>query len=93
LLQDLQGLLHVYLGARYQVRLQLVLPREALADAQLHSMPTPLAPRLGLTAVLRDTPSPLSSQNPRTLTLNLGRYQGLAPNPHPIEASDGNYRF
>ena len=93
LLQDLMALLHVYLGARYQVRLQLVLPREALADAQLHVTPPPLAPRLGLTAVMRGTPSTLSTPNPQTLTLNLGRYQGLIPNPHPFEASDGNYRF
>ncbi|MEL2243961.1 type VI secretion system baseplate subunit TssG [Leclercia adecarboxylata] len=88
---DLMSLLHVYLGAHLDVRLQLCVPRYLLPDAQLACNEN-YAVQLGRTAVLR----PLSLQKNKNdiITINLGRYQRVRENIHRKEIDeDGDYRW
>lgn len=90
---DLLALLHVYLGSRLDVRLQLCVDRVQLPDAQLGCHPTLDSPRLGRTAVMK----PLVAQAsplPRQLTISLGRYQRVQENHKRKETDeDGDYRW
>ncbi len=86
---DLLVLLRVYLGWRCTARLQLSLP--------LNSLPHPLLGRspvqLGMTAVLGLGGEALRVEPHDTITINLGRYQGLQTNPGNREAQHVAYRF
>lgn len=75
LYHDFLALMHVYLGARVNARLQLRIPRSALPDAQLTSNKSERAVQLGRTAVMR-------LDNPETknqlITITLGLWQSLS---------------
>ena len=91
---DLLALLHVYLGARLHVRLQLSLARSLLPDAQLSCRPASSGVLLGRTAVMR-APRPVATQhNNDIITINLGRYQRVQENFHRREIDEhGDYRW
>ncbi|AZE72296.1 Uncharacterized protein ImpH/VasB [Pseudomonas synxantha] len=86
---DLLVLLRVYLGWRCTAKLQLSLP--------VHSLPVPVlghAPiRLGMTGVLGLGSDAWQVAEHDTLTINLGRYQGLSINPHNRETQHVAYHF
>ncbi|MCX2900416.1 type VI secretion system baseplate subunit TssG [Pseudomonas mandelii] len=81
--KDLLVLLRVYLGWRCTARLQLSLPVRSLPQPLLGGAPV----LLGMTAVLGLE----SAQD--NITINLGRYQGLKPNPQEREIQHVAYRF
>jgi len=87
LLLDLHVLLEVYLGWRCTARLQLSIP--------LHLLPVPVLGRtqvrLGMTAVLGLPAGEEATAH--TITVNLGRYQGLKLNPSNREVAHVAYRF
>ncbi|MBD8099470.1 type VI secretion system baseplate subunit TssG [Pseudomonas fluorescens] len=89
LYSDLLVLLRVYLGWRCTAKLQLSLP--------VHSLPAPVlgqAPiRLGMTGVLGLGSDAWQVAEHDTLTINLGRYQGLSINPHNRETQHVAYHF
>ncbi len=90
--RDLVALLHVYLGAHLDVRLQLCVARHLLADAQLSCNPDH-AVQLGRTAVLRPL-KPDSSRHHDIITIPLGRWQRVQENIHRRESDeDGDYRW
>ncbi|MCY1543800.1 type VI secretion protein [compost metagenome] len=87
--EDLLVLLRVYLGWRSNARLQLSLP--------LHCLPRPVLGGppllLGMTGVLGlDAPDRQATRQ-GTITINLGRYQGLRSNTRTKEALRVAYRF
>lgn len=83
LYHDFLALMHVYLGARVNARLQLRIPRSALPDAQLTSNKCERAVQLGRTAVLRlDNPE---AKN-QVITIRLGLWQSLSQHD-PAEGS------
>jgi type VI secretion system protein ImpH len=86
---DLLVLLRVYLGWRCTAKLQLSLP--------IHSLPKPIlgaAPvLLGMTGVLGLGSEAWQVGADDTITINLGRYQGLHGNPQSREAQHVAYRF
>lgn len=92
---DLLALLHVYLGSRLHVRLQLSVLRSLLPDAQLSCQPQHTGVLLGRTAVMRalkvtSTPQPIAEM----ITINLGRYQRVQENLHRRETDEyGDYRW
>lgn len=91
---DLIALLHVYLGARLDVRLQLCVARHLLPDATLNSTPGAGHAQLGRTAIMR----PLNAANPaqlaKTITINLGRYERVQENIHRRETDEnGDYHW
>jgi type VI secretion system protein ImpH len=89
LYNDLLVLLRVYLGWRCTVKLQLSLP--------LHSLPQPLLGRaqvlLGMTAVLGLGSDARQACESTTITINLGRYQGLQKNRQDRETQHVAYSF
>lgn len=88
---DLMALLHVYLGARLDVRLQLCVARRLLPDATMSSQPRAGPVQLGRTAILRPL-NPGATLNPKTLTINLGCYERVQENIHRRETDeDGDY--
>jgi len=87
LLLDMQVLLEVYLGWRCTARLQLsialrLLPVPVLGHTQV---------RLGMTAVLGLPAGEEATDH--TITVNLGRYQGLKLNPCNREVAHVAYHF
>ena len=90
---DLMALLHVYLGGRLDVRLQLCVSRSLLPDAQMKTRAEIADGVLGRTAVMK----PLSAAAPqadRTIVINLGRYERVQENIHRRESDeDGDYRW
>ena len=90
---DLLALLHVYLGSRLDVRLQLCVDRTLLPDARMCSTSGPTCAQLGRTAVMK----PLETggkQTNKTLIINLGRYERVQENIYRREADeDGDYRW
>jgi len=86
---DLLVLLEVYLGWRCTAKLQLSIP--------LHLLPAPVLGRtqvrLGMTAVLGLPTGEEPVAHPNTITVNLGRYQGLQLNPCNREVQHVAYRF
>lgn len=89
---DLMALLHVYLGSRLDVRLQLCVARSLLPDAQLDCHPASGSAQLGRTAVLK--PLHAGTQQNQIVTINLGRYQRVQENIHQRETDeDGDYRW
>lgn len=91
LYHDFLALMHVYLGARVNARLQLRIPRSALPDAQLTSNKCEPAVQLGRTAVLRlDNPE----ANNQFITIKLGLWQSLSQHDQRREADEtGDYRY
>lgn len=90
LYQDLLALLHVYLGAHLDVRLQLSISRSLLPDAQLFCKPEN-AVQLGRTAVLRPLRKAMGSHN-EMITIHLGRYQCVQENIHRRKSDEnGDY--
>ncbi|MCO6060489.1 type VI secretion system baseplate subunit TssG [Pseudomonas sp. MOB-449] len=85
---DLLVLMRVYLGWRCTARLELSLPT--------HCLPKPLlggaAVLLGMTGVLGLGGGERAAV-PETITINLGRYQGLQNNPHERDTQHVAYRF
>ncbi|PWU29039.1 type VI secretion system baseplate subunit TssG [Pseudomonas sp. RW407] len=85
---DLLVLLRVYLGWRCNAKLQLTLPLKCLPRPVLGAAPV----LLGLTGVLGLDAGPEDAGQP-CMTVNLGRYQGLAENPKTREVRNVAYRF
>ncbi|NIF25146.1 type VI secretion system baseplate subunit TssG [Pantoea sp. Tr-811] len=89
LLRDVRVLLEVYLGWRCTAKLQLCLA--------LHLLPAPVLgrtpARLGMTAVLGLPTGQAQKAQGSTITVNLGRYQGLQLNPCNREVAHVAYRF
>ncbi|MCJ8207141.1 type VI secretion system baseplate subunit TssG [Pseudomonas sp. RGM2987] len=86
---DLLVLLRVYLGWRCSAKLALSLP--------VHSLPAPVlgkAPiRLGMTGVLGLGGDGWQVAEHDSISINLGPYRGLTPNPRFREAQHVTYRF
>lgn len=87
LYNDLLVLLRVYLGWRCTARLQLSLPMASLPQPVLGAAPV----LLGMTGVL-GTGGWRAAQH-ATVTINLGRYQGLKTIADDKEIQHGVYRF
>lgn len=91
---DLMALLHVYLGSRLEVRLQLCVDRSLLPDATMSTQPKAGAVQLGRTAVMRPLNAAKTASHPKTITINLGRYERVQENFHRRETDeDGDYRW
>ena len=101
---DLMALLHVYLGSRLDVRLQLCVDRSLLPDATMRVQPKTGAVQLGRTAVMRSLNMTNTSAYPNTtyaktthskiITINPGRYERVQENIHHRESDeDGDYRW
>jgi len=91
---DLMALLHVYLGSRLDVRLQLCVDRSLLPDATMSAKPNAGAVQLGRTAVMRPLNVANTATYPKTITINLGRYERVQENFHRRETDeDGDYRW
>lgn len=84
---DLLVLLRVYLGWRCTAKLQLSLPIQSLPKPMLGGAPV----LLGMTSVLGLSNGQVAKHE--TITINLGRYQGLHSNPQYREAQHVAYRF
>lgn len=93
--KDLLALLHVYLGSRLHVRLQLSVLRSLLPDAQLSCQPASTGVLLGRTAVMRAArPASTNQNNTDLITINLGRYQRVQEHLHRRETDEhGDYRW
>lgn len=91
LYHDFLALMHVYLGARVNARLQLRIPRSALPDAQLTSHNSERAVQLGRTAVMRLDNPEIKNQ---LITIKLGLWQSLSQHDQRREADEtGDYRY
>ncbi len=91
---DLMALLHVYLGSRLDVRLQLCVDRSLLPGATMSSKPNAGAVQLGRTAVMRSLNAAKTASHPKTITINLGRYERVQENIHHRETDEhGDYRW
>lgn len=91
LYHDFLALLHVYLGARVNARLQLRIPRSAFPDAQLTSNKSERAVQLGRTAVMRLDNQKAMNQ---LITIKLGLWQSLSQHDQRREADEaGDYRY
>ena len=91
---DLMALLHVYLGSRLDVRLQLCVDRSLLPDVTMSSKPQTGAVQLGRTAVMRPLNVAKTTSHPKTIIINLGRYERVQENIHRRETDeDGDYRW
>ncbi|EPF6318030.1 hypothetical protein I8H57_004820 [Enterobacter cloacae] len=85
--------MHVYLGSRLDVRMQLCVDRALLPDAQICCRTTPDSPQLGRTAILKPLTAG-ASQPPRPIIISLGRYQRVQENHQRKEThEDGDYRW
>lgn len=90
---DLMALLHVYLGARLDVRLQLCVDRTLLPNARMSSTPGPACAQLGRTAVMKPLGA-VGAQANKNLIINLGRYERVQENIYRREDDeDGDYRW
>jgi type VI secretion system protein ImpH len=86
---DLRVLLRVYLGWRCTAKLQLSLPVRSLPQPLLGGVPV----HLGMTAVLGMGGDTSVDVENRTITINLGRYQGLKSNPDDKEIQHVAYHY
>jgi type VI secretion system protein ImpH len=89
LYNDLLVLLRVYLGWRCTARLQLSLPVRSLPQPVLGRAPI----RLGMTGMLGAGCDTWQGGEHDTITINLGRYQGLTKNTRNREAQHVAYRW
>lgn len=91
---DLMALLHVYPGSRFDVRLQLSVPRHLLPDAALNCHPAKGAAQLGRTAVMRPLAAATTPPKSDIVTISLGRFQRLQKNIYRRETDEhGDYRW
>ncbi len=91
---DLITLLHVYLGACLDVRLQLSVDQSLLPDATMNIKPDAGAGQLGRTAVMRPLNAANTITHTKTIIINLGRYERVQENIHRRETEeDGDYRW
>ena len=91
---DLIALLHVYLGTRLDVRLQLCVDRRLLPDAAISSVRRPADAQLGRTAIMRLLNPADATKQTKTITINLGRYERVQENPYRRESyENGEYRW
>jgi type VI secretion system protein ImpH len=91
---DLMALLHVYLGSRLAVRLELCVERSLLPGATMSSQPRTGAVQLGRTAVMRPLNPANTTTHPKIITISLGRYERVQENIHHRETDeDGDYRW
>jgi type VI secretion system protein ImpH len=88
LYNDFLVLLRVYLGWRCTARLQLSLPLRSLPQPVLGGEPI----LLGMTGVLGLGSAAYAAED-ETITINLGRYQGLKSNPDDKETQHVAYRY
>lgn len=89
---DLMALLHVYLGSRLDVRLQLCVDSNQLPQAIISCKPNVGAGQLGRTAIMRFHKRS-AGQQPQIITINLGRYARLQENIQRKESDEnGDYR-
>ncbi|OWO84709.1 type VI secretion protein [Photorhabdus luminescens] len=87
---DFLVLLRVYLGWRYQARLQLTLPTRILPPPILGGQPV----QLGLTGVLGLKVEDSQATLPDNITVNLGDYQGIQSDSNQDKGGDYvNYPF
>lgn len=86
---DLMVLLRVYLGWRCTAKLHLSLPINSLPKPLLGGPPV----LLGMTGVLGLGTDTWQIDDQQTITISLGRYQGLHLNPQLEEAQHAAYRF
>lgn len=89
LYNDLLVLLRVYLGWRCTAKLQLSLPIHCLPKPVLGAAPV----LLGMTGVLGLGSEAWQVADDDTITISLGRYQGLHSNPQYRETQHVAYRF
>ncbi len=88
---DLMALLHVYLGAKLDAKLELCIDRALLPDAQLHCS-TGRGMQLGRTAVLPQMQ--VNSRKVELITIQLGRFQHVREQPSRTETDEqGDYRW
>ncbi len=91
---DLMTLLHVYLGSRLDVRLQLYVDRTLLPEARVSCSPLTGAVQLGRTSVMRALNPAKNSTQPKKITINLGRYERVQENTNHRETDEnGDYRW
>lgn len=91
---DLMALLHVWLGSRLDVRMQLCVERSLLPDATMNSKPKAGAAQLGRTALMRPLNVVNTAVSSKILTINLGRYERVQEKIHFTESDeDGEYRW
>ncbi|WP_434570089.1 type VI secretion system baseplate subunit TssG [Pseudomonas sp. Z3-6] len=86
---DLLVLLRVYLGWRCNAVLKLTLAVNSLPAPVLGNVPI----RLGMTGVLGLGTDAWQATEHDTLTINLGRYQGLSTHPRIRKTQHVTYRF
>ena len=86
---DLLVLLRVYLGWRCTAKLQLSLPVRSLPQPVLGRAPL----LLGMTGMLGSECDAGQCAEHDSITINLGRYQGLSKNPQNREVQHVAYRF
>ncbi|WP_433735864.1 type VI secretion system baseplate subunit TssG [Pseudomonas putida] len=89
LYNDLRVLLRVYLGWRCTAKLKLSLPLRSLPPPVLGGEPV----LLGMTGVLGLKGRTGQDADNATITINLGRYQGLDNLPDDKDRPHGMYRF
>lgn len=89
LYNDFLVLLRVYLGWRCTARLQLSLPVRSLPEPVLGGAPV----LLGMTGVLGLGGDNWQHAEHHSITINLGRYQGLKRNPDDKEIQHVSYRY
>lgn len=87
--RDLLVLLRVYLGWRCTAKLQLTLPVDSLPSPEIGGARV----RLGMTGVLGLIAGTTSIRGVSTVTLHVGRYQGLQPRTWDREISYVEYPF
>ncbi|EMQ8344924.1 type VI secretion system baseplate subunit TssG [Escherichia coli] len=93
LYNDLLALLHVYLGNRLDVRLQLCVERSLLPDARLSCRTEAGSPQLGRTAIMRSQ-AKITNIDSRLMIISLGRYQGTQEHYQRKETQEnGDYRW
>jgi type VI secretion system protein ImpH len=81
LYNDLLTLLRVYLGWRLDAHITLTLPLRLLPAPRLSTRHGEHSVYAGYTAVLGHDPDHPDPDMPQTLTISLGTYEGLRPNP------------
>ena len=89
LYNDLLVLLRVYLGWRCTAKLQLSLPVRSLPQPVLGRVPI----LLGMTGMLGSGCDTCQGSEHDTITINLGRYQGLSKNTRNREIQHVAYRW
>ena len=90
LYHDLLSLLRVYLGWRYDARISLSFPRRLLPAPRLTVRDSEDSVYMGYSFLLGHDPDDTGPdpEMPDTVTIKLGRYEGLKKNPHHREVTE-----